>query len=415
MMKMTKRDIAGLKSPDPRGKQLIYWAEGSEHPGLGILVSGTTTAKSWVVQGKLKGGTTRRVTLGPVAVLSLDEAWEKARPVLADLHSDVDPKAKKHKPATVREALEQYLRNPKLAERTKHEYRGRAERHLADWLDMPIAAITPNMAEARFLAITGEVEARRAAGGSRGGFNVTGAATANGALSILRTLWRDQKKRVAEMQTLLDPTALLSGKWHELQRRQRFVEPAQMPSFYAGILGLSSRLYRDLLTMALFTGWRAMEISGLRWSEVELGERMTRIPAARMKGRKDFELPMSDQLAEVLVARRALGNDGPFVFPGEGKTGHTQSMPVALDKVAAATGITVSPHDLRRTFISIAENCPISPFSLKRLVAHTTTGDVTSGYIQKTREQLREAAQVVADRISELCEIPQAEGIARLK
>jgi integrase len=409
-MKMTKAKIRDLRAPDPSGRQQLYWAEGTETPGLGILVSGTTATKSWVVQGKLKGGQTRRVTLGKLSVLSLEEAWEAARPKLADLQANVDPKAPKRKAATVREALDQYLKNPRLAPKSRADYRGRVERHLAPWLDLPIASINPNMVEARFHAIADEVEARRAAGGSRGGVNVSGRASANGALSIFRSLFRDQQKRDPEMPAR-DPTVLLSRQWHDLPRRKRLVREDEMPAFWAGVQGLESRDLRDLLTFTLFTGLREMEASALRWSEVDLRERIIRIPASRMKARKDFELPMSRQLADLLIARRALGREGSFVWPGLGKTGHTQGMTFALRKVAEATGIVTSPHDLRRTYVTIASQCPIPPVSLKLLVAHSAGTDVTSGYVVLTTEQLRAAAQTVADRIAERCSIAPVEGV----
>jgi hypothetical protein len=50
-----------------------------DHTGLGVLISGTTAAKSWVVQGKLKSGQTRRVTIGPVAVFTIEQAWVPKR------------------------------------------------------------------------------------------------------------------------------------------------------------------------------------------------------------------------------------------------------------------------------------------------------------------------------------------------
>jgi integrase len=408
---MTKRLIEALAAPDPSGKQTIYWAEGSDHPGLGILVSGTTAAKSWVVQGKLPGtGVARRVTLGPVAVLALEQAWERARPVLADIHAGIDPKAKKHKPATVREALEQYLAgNPQLRPKTVRNYRGHVERHLKPWLDLPIGAITPNMVEGRFLAISKEVDARRAA--LIGGKNITGDASANLALTVFRILFRDQQKRDPKMPER-DPTSFLSRKWHELERRTGFIAPEQLPTFRSAITQLNSRLHRDLLTVALYTGWRRGEIEGLKWEEVNLPERTVTIPAARMKNKKPFSLPLSRQLAEVLIARRALGNDGPYVFPG--MNGHTHVMGEALRKIAEATGIVVAPHDMRRTFVSIAEECPISAVAVKRLIAHSTSRDVTEGYVQRSGDQLRAAAQIVSDRIDALAGIAAPEGVERI-
>jgi integrase len=401
-MKMTKKNIDALPAPDPSGKQTIYWAEDRDLPGLGILVSGSTTTRSWVVQGKLKDGKTRRVTLDRVSVLDLAQAWEKARPVLANIHSNIDPKAKARKPATVREACETYLNNPRLRPKTRKIYRDRVERHLADWLDLPIASVNPDMVEARFLAISAEVGARREAGGSHGGVRVTGAASANGAMAIFRSLWRDQKARDPNMPAL-DPTRLLSRKWHELERRKRLVKAHEMPVFYTAIMSLDSRALRDLLLVGLFTGWRETEISGLRWDEVDLRDTRVSIPGKRMKSGKDFDLPMSRQLADLLIRRRALGNDGPFVFPANSRSGHSRSMRWGLEKVAASSGIAVSPHDLRRGYISIAATCPIPPISIKLLVAHSTRGDVTDGYTVLSEQQIRNAAQVVADRIEQLC------------
>src|SRR5438067_13370697 len=90
-IRLTKRAVEGLKAPDPSGKQTLHWAEG-DYKGLGILVSGVAATKSWVVQGKLKTGQTRRLTIGPVAVFSIEEAWAEARGKLADIYKGNDPK-----------------------------------------------------------------------------------------------------------------------------------------------------------------------------------------------------------------------------------------------------------------------------------------------------------------------------------
>jgi hypothetical protein len=53
---------------------------------------------------------------------------------------------------------------------------------------------------------------------------------------------------------------------------------------------------------------------------------------------------------------------------------------------------------------------------LKLLVAHTTGNDVTAGYIHFSPDDLRRAAQKVADRMIELCKIdaPVADNVTRL-
>jgi integrase len=52
----------------------------------------------------------------------------------------------------------------------------------------------------------------------------------------------------------------------------------------------------------------------------------------------------------------------------------------SLSAITKKSGVRASPHDLRRTFASIAEGLDISGYSLKRLLNHTT-GDVTQGYV----------------------------------
>src|SRR5271169_4091089 len=86
----------------------------------------------------------------------------------------------------------------------------------------------------------------------------------------------------------------------------------------------------------------------------------------------------------------------------------------ALEQVAEATGVTVSAHDLRRTFITVAESTDISPLALKALVNHSLGNDVTSGYVIATAERLREPAQRVADRLRAICGVPATpDGIAK--
>jgi len=55
---------------------------------------------------------------------------------------------------------------------------------------------------------------------------------------------------------------------------------------------------------------------------------------------------------------------------------------------AKGTGITVSVHDLRRTFIMLAESTDISPLALKALVNHALGND-DQRYVQMTVERLR--------------------------
>jgi integrase len=383
----------------------LYWD--TELRGFGVLVSGVGTTKSWVVQAKLKTGRTRRVTLAPTNVLSLNEAREEAKLKLAEIYRGGDPKVlarRARSGLTLSVVLDNYLTaNSNLSPKSIADYRKTAARHLTVWLNLPLRAISAEMVEARFRAIADDVAACATSGRIKGGVAVHGRASANNALRLFRAVWNYQAER--DPDTPRNPTWILRRQWHRLERRDRHVRAEDLPAFYAATLALPSGVQRDLVIFDLFTGMREREASGLRWDEVDLAQRIIHLPARRMKAHRRFDLPMSDVVYDLLCARRALGNDGQYVFPGNGKSEHCESFTYALRQIAAATDISVSPHDIRRTFASVAEATEISPLALKLLLAHSPGGDVTSGYTIMSAARLREAAQKVADRLKELCDI----------
>jgi integrase len=418
LIRLSKREVERLPAPDPSGRPTLYWADDKERRGLGILVSGVAPTKSWVCQAKLKTGKTRRITIGPVHVLTIEQAWEEARGKLAEIYKGGDPKVSARRraraAATVREVLTAYLAaSPNLAPKTVAMYESTAAAHLKPWLNRPIGSIDADAVETRFRAIADEVVERARAGAIRGGVNVDGRTTANAALRLFRALWNFQAERDPDLPR--NPNWVLRRQWHRLDRRTRHVPADRLAEFYAAARRLPSEIQRDLVIFALFTGMRENEAAALRWSEVDLPQRMIRLPAGRMKAHKEFDLPMSDVVHHLLVARRAYGRDGDFVFPGNGKVGYCQSFTYALRQIEAMTGIRTSPHDLRRTFASVAATVEISPLALKLLVAHSAGGDVTAGYTFLPLPELRRAAQKVADRLKELCGIVPPEGVERLE
>jgi integrase len=176
----------------------------------------------------------------------------------------------------------------------------------------------------------------------------------------------------------------------------------QLPKFYEAVHKLESAAARDYILLMLFTGMRRRETAGLRWDDVDLAQKMIRLPAEATKPKRALDLPMSTFVHDMLVARRAAGSASAFVFPGPGSTGHITSADNAFDAIAEATGIEVSSHDMRRTFASVAED-EVSWLTLKVMLNHTTKGDITMRYPQISAEQLRRAVQRVCDKTLALC------------
>ena len=242
----------------------------------------------------------------------------------------------------------------------------------------------------------------------------SGKATADGVMRTLRALWNfaaDLAGTDKQARPLLPPwpKQRLKRQWYKVPARTRHVRADDLPAFYKAVLALANPIQRDYVLLLLFTGLRRSEAAGLRWEDVDFVERVIRLPAARMKGgKKALDLPMTDVVRDLLVARRAVGKE-TFVFPSDSKSKHISEPKSPLAQVREACGVRVSAHDLRRTYITAAESADIAPLALKALVNHSLDkNDVTSSYIQMTAERLREPTQRVADKLKALCGIAPA-------
>ncbi|WP_292991829.1 hypothetical protein [Nitrosomonas sp.] len=70
-----------------------------------------------------------------------------------------------------------------------------------------------------------------------------------------------------------------------------------------------------------------------------------------------------------------------------------------MAKIIEQSGVTFTIHDLRRTFMTIAESLDISAYAVKRLANHKMNNDITAGYIVADTERLRKPMQKITDYI----------------
>ena len=124
---------------------------------------------------------------------------------------------------------------------------------------------------------------------------------------------------------------------------------------------------------------------------------------------------MSDYLFDLFTARKAVSlPESNFVFPGDGKTGYNVEPRKVMKKIIDQSGVTFTLHDLRRTFITIAESLDIPAYALKRLLNHKMTQDVTAGYIVMDVERLRAPMQKISAQILKLAGVIKPAGIVDL-
>ena len=391
-VKLTQRSVDSLKAPSTSGAPTLFWD--NELKGFGLLVSGKTATKTYVAQRDLPGGLTRRVSIASVHECSLAQARQRAAKLLLDMRTGIDPKQTRRERETLREVMEAYFSaRPSLRPGTTADYRDKVERHLSAWADWPLASITPELVEARHRKIAAEVAAQG---------RHSGQATANAAMRVLGVLWNYAATRNPSLPP--NPITRLRRQWFRIERRTRLVPFERLPEFHAAIMGLENAVARDYLRVLLFSGLRRRECASLTWQSVDFTTGTLRIAARSTKANRALNLPLTDVLHGIFVARRALGRDR-YVFPSTSRSGHIEEPKSFLRQITAQTGIEVSAHDLRRVYATAAELSDFPPMALRQLLNHSLGGDhdVTAGYIQMQPARLAEAAQRVANHLKTLC------------
>src|SRR3954468_8800917 len=97
-VKFTEKSVAKLRAPDPSGGQRLYWDAGL--PGFGLLVSGVSDARTWIVKG-----TGKRRKIARADIMNLEEARAEARKAMLGLAAGIDPRGPKKASATTLGAI----------------------------------------------------------------------------------------------------------------------------------------------------------------------------------------------------------------------------------------------------------------------------------------------------------------------
>ncbi len=259
-------------------------------------------------------------------------------------------------------------------------YRRTLDRYLPDWACQPLREISRQGVLTRHRRISDE----------------HGPVAANYAMRHLRSVYNFVAATHEDYPA--NPVAILTQArtWAPERRRRRLVPAHDLPAWWAAVME-EPPLARDFLLVALFTGMRRREIAGLRWENVDLRGRTLTVP--KTKNGEPLTLPLSSFLARLLMERKLLVGGSPFVFPTRSATGHVAEVKSFTRRVGERCGVEFSAHDLRRTFITIAESLDIPAYALKRLLNHRAAADVTGGYIVIDVERLREPVERIARHI----------------
>lgn len=370
----------------------------SKLSGFGVRAG--LKSKTYFVKGRSKGKQFKR-SIGKVGLMSLDEAYLAATNILKDAEQGMSPdqRADKEEQAdaiTLSVVLKKYLDTRKnLKPRTVKLYNDCLNLYLPEWLNRPMREITPSMVVTRHAEV-GKLSP----------------AMSDGTFRVVRALYNFAME-VYEEEITRNPVKRLStlNAWYKVPRKQTFVKPTQLPLFFQSIRKYPG-VVADYLEALLFTGIRSeSEIAKLQVDHVDFKGRT--ISLYDTKTKKFLEIPVSVSALSVLRRRAddAEHHGVKYLFYAFQEQAARNGNYYPKTPEAAVTNVrgtiktifsdtelkALTPHDLRRTFLTYADELEISNVAQKRLVGHAIPTDVTDGYKVLTMERLhREVAKVEA-------------------
>ncbi|MDX1922588.1 MAG: integrase family protein [Alphaproteobacteria bacterium] len=389
-MKLTKTEVERM--PLTENGQKLYFD--TELKGFGLLVS--RQSKSYIAQKDIRGKS-RRVNIGRHGTWTTDEARKEARKILASMDSGQDPveiqTAKLMTNITLLSCYQIHkdlLKRKDAAEGTLNNYQFTMDNYLKDWWDRPIDKISRS-----------EVRERHTLIGEKHGHVV-----ANRAMQNFRAIYNTAMKEYEH----LPPCPIIAVHWFKERRRQEPIPADKLPAWFNLTKKIKNPVRRDYQLFVLFTGIRRRDAASIRWEDIDLTKASLHRPKPKGGEDRAFTIPLPDICLEILERRERqnrilFGDNCPWVFPTFSRKGN-KLIPVQEPK-EQRQGLP-SPHRLRDTYTTAANNAGLSPYDIDVLTNHRPAkGSVTAGYIRQDFEYLRVQQQKVADYLKlhlKMCE-----------
>jgi len=378
--------------------------------GLSLRVSGKGN-KSFFTRGRVNNKPVI-VTFGTYPNMTIQQARDKAREALNLISQNIDPnkrgKEYELKKITLKQVLDDYItsRGTNLKANTTKNYVGTFNGYLKDWGKKELLSISRDMVEKRHREITQQSPTR-----------------ANTTMRLLRALFNyamgEYEDAKGEPIVLHNPTQRLSHikAWNREKRVQTIIKPYDLKAWWSAVHELPnhelntkyingtthklpnhSATARDFFILVLMTGLRRREASTLMWANIDFKDNSLTIE--NTKNHETHTLPLTDYLIAMLSKRKAQ-TDSLFVFAGNDPSKPMNDPKKQVAKVRKISKVYFNIHDLRRTFITIAESLDTPAYALKQLINHKDARDVTAGYIIMDIERLRKPMNEIGDYILE--------------
>lgn len=327
-----------------------------------------------------------KAKIGAYGEFTPEQARQKAPELLQKMRAGkpvVDGKI-----PTIQDLYDRYLKDKPLAPSTVTQYRLCVLTKFKDWLPLDLVeamqVLKPDVVIERYTDV----------------LNGSGKGMAGNAFKCLQAIFK-YGSILYPQYIDRNPVRIIgdASLWQRVKARIDCVEPEQFPAFYAGMLKFPV-IHRDCYLFALYQGVRPDEAHSLRWDDVNTEKKQAYIRHLTETSKISYTIPLCKQVVEIISRRFAARVDGnPFVFPSDdhkSKSGHVQ---LRAEVLRNRTGLDVTCHGLRRTYITTGERLRLRRQDINLLTGHSDSSVTGKHYVQLGVEDLRITGQAIADEI----------------
>ncbi len=382
------------------------------------------TEDVWAVKARIKGGSPITHTIGKTSLFTAPQARAEAKRVLALLAQGIHPNLERKKQKEVqlaRElplslAIENYAKMVTWKQKTRNDALATLKRRFDDWYDKPLASITKEDCQTRFLKIKDDVLALKSERDRKRiennkpiktYRNEVGLGEAQRAFRYLSAIFSSYSQDDAGEEKLLpkgNPCLILKVKKlrKALQPRERFLNDAERDCLY-DMLGNAShpdypgsikRDDMDLVWLLIHTGLRLDEALDMKWTAVNFtSETFT---AFDTKNHRDHELSMTDATKSMFTRRYTTKGKKQYVFASPLDVTKPMSASRTFQRLSCEAGFDFTAHDLRRTVATVASQLGYDIDAIGALLNHAKQG-VTASYVQRTRTKIKEILEDIQE------------------
>ncbi len=325
-------------------------------------------------------GKEKKLSLGAYPDVSLKEARRLRDEARATLAGGVDPSLERRKAKAMArlsaatkfaDVAREYIDSKMVGEGRSPATVGKARWFLAQLEpaigDLPIADVDPQL----LLAALKRLEAK--------GRHETSKKRRSFASRVFRY-------GVATGRCNSDPAHLLQGALITPKARHfaAILEPAKLGALLRAIDGYDGGpITRAALRIAPHVFVRPGELRHAEWCEFDFNKSIWSLPAAKMKARRPHDVPLSQQVKEMLKELRALTGNDRYVFP----SAYGGSRPMSENTLNASfrrMGFgkdEVTAHGLRSSASTLLnESGEWSPDAIERALAHGESNATRGAY-----------------------------------